>query len=41
MTIQDHIGFKKEQYQYWMQGQPPEKKETSLSLIRNVFHLIN
>jgi len=41
MTIQDHIGFKKEQYQYWMQGQPPEKKEPRWSLIRNVFHLIN
>lgn len=30
MTIQEHIGFKKEQYQYWMQGQPPREKGTSL-----------
>lgn len=41
MTIQEHIGFKKEQYQYWMQGQPPEKKEPRWSIVRNVFHLIN
>lgn len=41
MAIQEHIGFKKEQYQYWMQGQPPIKKEPRWSVIRNVFHLIN
>ncbi|MCB1107941.1 MAG: cation:dicarboxylase symporter family transporter [Chlamydiia bacterium] len=40
MTIQENIGFSKEQYQYWMLGQPPQKKEPRWSLMRNVFHLI-
>lgn len=41
LAIQEHIGFKKEQYNYWVNGQSPEKKEPRWSLIRNVFHLVN
>ncbi|MCB1071809.1 MAG: cation:dicarboxylase symporter family transporter [Chlamydiia bacterium] len=41
LQIQEHIGFKKEQYNYWVNGQSPMKKEPRWSLIRNVFHLVN
>lgn len=40
LAIQEHIGFKKEQYDYWVDGNAPEKREPRWSLIRNVFHLI-
>lgn len=40
MTIQEHIGFKKEQYQYWMNGQPPEKRTPRWSVIRNVLGIV-
>lgn len=40
LAIQEQIGFKKEQYNYWVDGAPPEKKEPRWCLIRNVFHLI-
>lgn len=41
LQIQDHIGFKEEQYNYWVNGESPVKKEPRWSLIRNVFHLVN
>lgn len=40
LEIQEHIGFKKEQYDYWINGQSPTKSEPRWSLIRNVFHLV-
>lgn len=40
LAIQEHISFKKEQYDYWVDGDPPEKKEPRWSLIRKVFHLV-
>lgn len=40
LTIQEHIGFKKTQYDYWMLGEPPYKDAPRWSLLRNVFHLV-
>lgn len=40
LAIQERIGFKNEQYEYWVNGQSPTKKEPRWSLIRNVFHLV-
>lgn len=40
LGIQEHIGFKTEQTNYWFDDDPPEKKQPRWSLIRNVFHLV-
>ncbi|WP_194847148.1 hypothetical protein [Candidatus Neptunochlamydia vexilliferae] len=37
LTIQENSGFKKEQYEYWMNGCPPLKSEGRWNIIRNVF----
>lgn len=40
LTITEHVGFKKEQYDYWVLGHPPQKDIPRWSLIRNVFHIV-
>ena len=40
LTIQEHIGFKKQQYDYWMLGEEPKEESSRWSLLRNVFHVV-